>query len=148
MPSFVARDEAIFEDGVYRGKLLAMEDAEGGVDDKGYVKWTFEIQDEEYAGQTLRANSSLNFGPRAKARQWAEALLGRRIESGEDIDDDDLVGSVGDLMVRNQETENGTFARVESVNPVRRKKDKKQRPPEPEPEGEQADNPDAEDIPF
>jgi len=66
----------------------------------------------------------MNFGPRTKARQWAEALLGRRIQSGESIDDADLIGKEGDLMVRLEETDRGTFAKVESVNPVRRKKTK------------------------
>ncbi len=66
----------------------------------------------------------MNFGSRAKARQWAEALLGRRIESGESIDENDLIGKEGDLMVRPEETDRGTFAKVESVNPVRKKKTK------------------------
>lgn len=149
MPSFRATQEQQFDDGIYRAKLVEMEDAEGGVDDKGYVKWTFELMDEEYTGQSLRANSSLNFGPRAKARGWAEALLGRRIESGEEIGEEDLVGCVADLMVKNAETENGVFARVESVNPVRKKKQKPAAQEEKKPEPEEADDSEEwEDIPF
>ena len=128
--TFTATDGADFEPGVYRARLKELETAESSIVDEKtgkpgfYLKWIFELLDEGYGGHTLRGNSSMNFGPRAKARQWAEALLGRRIESGESIDEDDLVGKEGDLMVRLEETDRGTFAKVESVNPVRRKKTK------------------------
>ena len=125
--TFTATHGADFEPGVYRAKLKELETAESSIVDEKtgqpgfYTRWTFELLDEGYEGHTLRGNSSMNFGPRAKARQWAEALLGRRIESGESIDEDDLIGMEGDLMVRLEETDRGTFAKVESVNPVRRK---------------------------
>ena len=128
--TFTATDSVDYEPGVYRAKLKELETAESSIVDEKtgqpgfYMKWTFELLDEGYEGHTLRGNSSMNFGLRAKARQWAEALLGRRIESGESIDGDDLIGKEGDLMVRLEETDRGTFARVESVNPVRRKKEK------------------------
>ena len=125
--TFTATDGADFEPGVYRARLMELETAESSIVDEKtgkpgfYLKWIFELLDKGYEGHTLRGNSSLNFGPRAKARQWAEALLGRRIQSGESIDEDDLIGKEGDLMVRLEETDRGTFAKVESVNPIRRK---------------------------
>ena len=128
--TFTATDSADFEPGVYRASLMELETAESSIIDEKtgqpgfYTKWTFELLDEGYEGHTLRGNSSMTFGPRAKARQWAEALLGRRIQSGESIDENDLIGQEGDLMVRLEETDRGTFAKVESVNPVRRKKTK------------------------
>ena len=128
--TFTATDGADFEPGVYRAKLKELETAESSIVDEKtgqpgfYTRWTFELLDEGYEGHTLRGNSSMNFGPRAKARQWAEALLGRRIESGESINEDDLIGKEGDLMVRLEETDRGTFAKVESVNPVRKKRTK------------------------
>lgn len=148
MPSWTAEAAQEFDEGVYRAKLIDLEEAEGGIDDKGYIKWIFELLDEEYEDQTLRANSSKNFGPSAKARAWAEALLGRRIETGETVGNNELIGLKGDLMIRNKETDSGTFARVESVNPVRKKAKKKDEPKQEEEfENGQMDNPDSEDLP-
>lgn len=126
--TFTATDTPAYEPGVYTAKLKELETAESSIVDektgqKGlYMKWTFELLDDEYTGQTLRANSSMNFGPSAKARKWAEGLLGRKIESGESIEEDDLLGKRADLMVTLKETDRGTFAQVESVNPVRKKR--------------------------
>jgi hypothetical protein len=83
--SFTATDTADYEPGVYRARLLDMEQAEGSaVDEKTgqpriYVRWTFELLEEGYEGRTIRANSSANFGPMAKARAWAGVLLGRAV---------------------------------------------------------------------
>jgi len=128
--TFTATDSVDYEPGVYQAKLKELETAESSIVEEKtgqpglYLKWTFELLDEGYEGHTLRGNSSMNFGPRAKARQWAGALFGRRIESGESVDEYDLIGKVGALMVRLEETDRGTFAKVESVNPVRKKKTK------------------------
>jgi hypothetical protein len=128
--TFTATDSVEYEAGVYRAKLIDLETLKGSIVDEKtgqprmYMKWTFELLEDGYDRQTLRGNSSLAFGPRAKARQWAEALLGRRIESGESVNEDDLIGKECDLMVRPEETDRGTFAKVESVNLLRRKKDK------------------------
>lgn len=128
--NLTAQDTTDFEPGVYRAKLKDLETAEGTiVDDKTgeprlYMKWTFDLLEEGYEDRELRGNSSMAFGSRAKARAWAEALLGRRIENGETVSEEDLIGCECDLMVKLEETDRGTFAKVESVNPFRKKKGK------------------------
>jgi len=124
---FTATYSGDYAPGVYRAKLKELETAESSIVDEKtgqpglYTRWTFELLDEGYEGHMLRGNSSMNFGPRAKARQWAEALLGRRIGRGESIYEHELIGKEGDLMVRLEETNRGTFPKVESVNPIRQK---------------------------
>lgn len=128
--SFTATDAADYEPGVYRARLIDLETAEGSVVDektgqpRPYIRWTFELLEEGYEARTLRGNSSANFGPQAKARAWAGALLGRMITAGEQVAEDDLIGRECDLMVTLEETDRGTFARVDSVNPVRQRKTK------------------------
>jgi len=135
---------------VYRAKLVRLETAEGSIVDektgenKLYMKWTFELLEEGYEDRNLRGNSSMAFGNRAKARAWAEALLGRRIENGETVSEEDLIGNECDLMVKLEETDRGTFAKVESVNPVRKKRER----PEKKEEKLGVDESDFEDIPF
>lgn len=62
-------------------------------------EWTFGVTDGEYAGLTIRGNSEPKItsqdepsGSLHLARPWVEALLGRPIELGEEIDTDDLIG--------------------------------------------------------
>jgi hypothetical protein len=126
--SFTATDTPDYEAGIYRARLVDLETAEGSVVDektgrpRPYVKWIFELLEEGYEGRTIRGNSSTNFGPQAKARTWAGALLGRMIAAGEQVGEDDLIGQVCDLMVTLEETDRGVFAKVDSVNQVRQRK--------------------------
>lgn len=126
--SFTATDTPDYEAGIYRARLVGLETAEGSVLDektgrpRPYIKWTFELLEEGYEGRTIRGNSSTNFGPQAKPRAWAEALLQRTIAAGEQVDEDDLLGKECDLMVTLEETDRGVFAKVDSVNPVRHRK--------------------------
>ena len=66
-----------------------------------FVKWEWEflIPESEYAGLSVRGSSEPRItsndqasGNLALARPWVEALLGRSLELGEEIDTDDLVG--------------------------------------------------------
>jgi hypothetical protein len=151
--TFTATDSIEYEPGVYRARLKELEVAESSILDEKtgqpglYMKWTFDLLDDGYEGHTLRGNSSMNFGPRAKARAWAEGLLARKIESGESIDEDDLIGKECDLMIRMEETDRGTFARVESVNPVRKKKGTRKEEEKTDKAVEEAEK-DFDDIPF
>jgi hypothetical protein len=125
--AFDATDTTDYEPGIYRGRLRELEVAESSLVDEEtgrpglYVRWTFEILEEGFEGRTIRGNSSTNFGSRAKARAWAEALLGRTISPGERVEEGDLIGKECDLMITREETDRGTFAKVDSVNPVRKK---------------------------
>lgn len=77
-------------DGLYPAQLLRIEEqalSENSPNQNPYARWTFRIHTNDAAdGAELIANSSLAFGPKAKARRWMQAALGRVIEPGEEID--------------------------------------------------------------
>ena len=117
--------EVVFDPGAYRAKLKAIEETERSNYDTGEPEpcrdWTFEILEEGYAGQTLKGRTSMSFGTRSKARAWVEGLMARRIEAGEKLGLNDLLGKECDLSIVNNDTDRGTFANITSVNPVRKK---------------------------
>jgi hypothetical protein len=117
--------EVVLEPGVYRAKLQKIEENERPNFDTGEPEpcrdWTFEVVEEGFEGQTLRGRTSMSFGPRSKAREWVSGLLGRKIEQGDRIEEDDLIGKECDLSIVHKETDRGTFANINSVNPVRKK---------------------------
>jgi hypothetical protein len=123
-----ATDSVEYDPGIYRAKLQKVDEQESQFTDdvtgepKWQYIWTFELLEEGYEGNTLTGWSSTNFGPRAKARAWAEALVGRQINSGENISGDDLIGKECDLMITLKSGDRGSFAKIESVNPRRRRK--------------------------
>lgn len=118
--------EVSLEPGAYRARLRGIEEADGSNFETGdpekYRRWTFEILEEGFEGTELLASSTMAFGPRSKARRWVEALLGRKVESGEKIGLEDLQGLEVDLGVVLKETDRGSFAKIDSVNPVRKKR--------------------------
>lgn len=70
-------------------------------------EWAFTVKEGEYAGLTLQGNSEPRFtsndqpgGMLSLAKPWAEALLGREMELGEEIDTDDLIGLAAVATVR------------------------------------------------
>lgn len=73
-------------------------------------EWDFYVTDGEYAGLTIRGNTEPRIttadapgGNLKLVRPWAEALLGRDLNVGEDVDTDDLVGLPCQLTVTHQE---------------------------------------------
>jgi len=65
-------------------------------------EWTFSVYDGEYAGLNVRGNSEPRItsmeertGSLHLARNWVEALLGRELQLGEEVDTDDLIGLAG-----------------------------------------------------
>lgn len=117
--------EVSWEPGAYRARLKGIEEADGSNFETGepekYRRWTFEIREEGFEGTELSASSTMAFGPLSKARRWVEALLGRKVERGEKIGLADLQGLEVDLGVVLKETDRGSFAKIDSVNPVRKK---------------------------
>src|SRR5215212_4670831 len=69
-----------------------------------------------YAGRKMYANTSSNFGPQAKARQWVENIFGRELEAGEQVGIEDLVGGKHHLMVENVKRDGRTFDNVSAVH--------------------------------
>ncbi len=134
------------DQGVYLAKLADLQEEEGQFGP--FVKWSFELNEEGYEGQTIRGQSSMpeTFTAGTKMWQWAQGLLGRAIRPGETIDLMDLIGNECLLTIGHKETDRGTFATVDAVNPVRRKKPTRQ--PEPESVVEDEDDDELETAPF
>jgi hypothetical protein len=57
-------------------------------------EWLFEVTAGDYLGETLRGDTEPELTTRDdnKLRQWAEALLSREMEVGEDFDTDTIIG--------------------------------------------------------
>ena len=130
---FEATGSISFEPGPYEGHLIKMEkhskrftnkqdDGTETTEDRSFVIWNFGIDEEDYEDVTLTAISSTSFGPKSKARQWANAILRRKLEDGEKVREEDLKGKPVILTVENEETDRGTFAKVTGLAPVRSKK--------------------------
>jgi hypothetical protein len=103
--------------GLYVGKLLDIESRES--DNGNYRRWSWEILEGPYAGCKVYANTSTNFGPQAKARNWVENILGRELEAGEQIGIEDLVGGKHHLMVENVKRDGRVFDNVSAVHRYR-----------------------------
>jgi hypothetical protein len=114
MALFTAEDYEPLPPGLYIGRLLDVESRESANGE--YRRWSWEILEGSHAGQKVYANTSTNFGPQAKARQWVENVLGRSLEPGEQIGVEDLVGSRHHLMVENVKRDGRTFDNVSAVH--------------------------------
>lgn len=133
--------------GDYRAKFTRYEEDEGIHGEM--IKWFFDCQDEDYEGRTISGISSTAFNPMSKMYAWVQALMGRPIEDGEEIDLDDLIGREVMIDVDHKLTERGTFERIAGLRPVRKKAKKNK--PEPEPSEaveEEDDDEEFDDIPF
>lgn len=122
MPKLTAGTGSIqIEDGVYDATLLGIDIQEPTAkspNQNPWFKWTFHVYDSE-EGQEMSAASSTAFGPKAKARQWIEGMLGRKLDAGEEIDTDALAPKDCQVVVKN-DAESG-FARIVDVMGVRRR---------------------------
>jgi hypothetical protein len=142
-----AEEYEAMDEGIYRAKLVNLEEDEGEFGP--FLKWYFEILEEDYEGQSVRGQSSIpqNFTSATKMWQWAQGLMGRAIQAGEQIDLEELIGNECMITISHKETDRGTFARIDSVNPIRRKK-KKKPAPEPELEEDEDEDNDLSEAPF
>ena len=114
MALFTAEDYDPLPPGLYVGKLLDIESRESTNGE--YKRWGWEILEGPYAGRKVYANTSTNFGPQAKARQWVENILGRELEAGEQIGIEDLVGGKHHLMIENVKRDGRVFDNVSAVH--------------------------------
>lgn len=109
------------EDGVYDATLLCIDQREPAATSpyqNPFLIWTFHVFDSE-EGQELSAASSMNFSPKAKARLWVEAMLGKKFEAGEALDTDSFCPKDCQVVIKN-DPDTG-FARIVDVLPVRRR---------------------------
>jgi hypothetical protein len=114
MTVFIAEDYEPLPQGLYVGEFLGIEARESTNGE--YRRWGWEILEGTYAGRKVYANTSTNFGPQAKARQWVENIVGRELEAGEQIDVNDLVGGKHHLMIENVKRDGRTFDNVSAVH--------------------------------
>lgn len=58
--------------------------------------WFFDVVDGEYRGQTIYGETPAEYTTREddRVRQWAEALLGRELEVGEELDTDEMLNGL------------------------------------------------------
>lgn len=119
MVKLVAHDYVVLPAGVYAVRLIDVEERISR-DGAAFLLWHFEVVETEYAGASLTGVTSLRMGATARARQWAEALLGRRLTRGEEIDTDQLVGRRALATVTTIEREGREFNRVISLAPARK----------------------------
>jgi len=117
MALFEAVDYEPLPPGLYVGKLLDIEPRESANGE--YRRWSWEILEGPHAGSKVYANTSSNFGPQAKARQWVENIMGRELEEGEQVGAEDLVGEKHHLMVENVKRDGRTFDSVSAVHSYR-----------------------------
>ena len=117
MTVFIAEDYEPLPQGLYVGGFLGVEPRESTNGE--YRRWGWEILEGSCAGRKVYANTSTNFGPQAKARQWVENILGRELEAGEQIEVGDLVGGKHHLMVENVKRDGRTFDNVSAVHQYR-----------------------------
>jgi hypothetical protein len=99
--TLIATENEVFKKGLYGLKVQGIEpktstltEPSGQTKNSTYLRWTFDILKRGYEGKVIRANSSTDFGPSAKGRKWAEALLGRTLHVNEPVDTDDLIGLI------------------------------------------------------
>jgi hypothetical protein len=124
-------------DGTYEATLLSITLQEPKPEvgtGQPYLRWTFCVYDpdEHPDGAEMIANSSLMFGPKAKARRWAQTILGRMLEPGEELDTDELCPAVCQVIVK-KDLESG-YCRIDDVLGPRKAKAK---PPAPAGKGKE-----------
>jgi hypothetical protein len=117
MTLWTAEDYEPLPPGLYVVKLLDIESRESVNGE--YRRWGWEILEEPYAGRKVYANTSTNFGPQDKPRQWVENILGRELEAGEQVGTEDLVGGKHHLMLENVKRDGRTFDNVSAVHKYR-----------------------------
>jgi hypothetical protein len=128
--SFTATGATKFVPGPYEGVLVnierkykLVEDKDGEKEDRPYLRWIFELLEDGFEGKTLSVLTSTSFGVGpagpSKGRRYAEAILGRELEIGENFSPEDLYNKPVVLHVDNEKTGRGTFARIVEITPAR-----------------------------
>jgi hypothetical protein len=86
-------------------------------------KWTFLVSDPaagQWNGKEIFGDTSQNFNahPNCKAYSWVTALTGRKYESGEELDTDDLIGMPCRVLIMHKTDREGrVWMRVKEVLP-------------------------------
>src|SRR5215216_2178865 len=125
--SFTATGATKYVPGPYLGQLVKIEkkfklvEKDGEHEDRPYYRWIYEILEKGFEDKTLSVLTSTSFGVGpagpAKARRYAEAILGRELSIGENLNAEDLYDKPVTLHVDNEKTGRGTFARIVEISP-------------------------------
>jgi hypothetical protein len=105
--------EAPLPAGIYAAVLESIDEREGT--NGPYLMWKFTI---DHDGRTVMvsAPTSMNCGPKANARQYAEALLGRPMTIGEELAPEALYGAECQLVLTVVSLDTGgTVNRIQRV---------------------------------
>jgi hypothetical protein len=116
MPKLTASTGGIkIDDGVYDATLLDIEVRQATANSPNkdpFLMWTFHVYDTE-EGQEMKQSTSSAFTPKTNARKWAEALIGRKYEVGEECDTDTLCPKDCQVLVSNDNDKG--FAKIINV---------------------------------
>lgn len=126
MRTYTAEESPLIEDGIYPATVQKIEDFEGGTFGPAY-KFLFDVDVEDDTIElSALCSDPASFTPKTKLRRWANAILNREIADGERFSPTMLVNGACRILVKNEETERGTFAKVKDV--MVRSKPKKAKP--------------------
>jgi hypothetical protein len=117
MPTAEVTDYQTVPAGVYAAVLKEVEEKVSQAAGDLYWRWTFEVLKGPCAGAAIRANSSPKLSPKSKARGWAEAIIGRKLTTGERLDTEELINRNCQLVVKTQDRDGATFNDVSEVLP-------------------------------
>lgn len=124
----------------------------GEYEAKEQVKFTFKIlkvihsdddEAEEFIGETTYGWANFTFGPKAKLRAWAQALLGREIEDGESVSGEMLIGKRATVTIGPTQTGRRKVATLMPYSGNKKKSSASQKsnlPPASDPEGFEDDD--------
>ena len=117
MTSFTAPSYELLDDGVYEAEFRGIEERQK--EDGVFYLWSFAV---DYDGREIPVSgaSSPKFGPKAKARAWAEAILGRAIQAVETVDVDALAGRPCQLILGTVDRDGTQFNQIVQVLKARR----------------------------
>lgn len=117
MPKLTATNFEVIKPGVYTARIASITERNDAQFGPALI-WAFDVRTKR-GPIRVETMSSQSFGPKAKARQWTEAILGRKLQAGEEIELNDLVGKECQVVLAVKETDAGNQVnRVESVQPI------------------------------
>jgi hypothetical protein len=112
-----APSEILLQPGTYPAIVAGVDVKER--DGRTFLLWTFEVRYSDNKTTKVRRPTSMNFGPKSMARAIVEAALNRRIQPGESVDTNDLLGLPVQVVIsRGTRRDGGETNRIEAVLPA------------------------------
>lgn len=109
-----------WEEGPYRAKLLDIKKLPSNFEQPYFYAWEFEILEGPLTGRTdVSGGTDTRFKANTKPRNWAEAVLGRKIADGERFGVNDLIGCECLAKIGEKEKKGAIYPKVVEVYPLR-----------------------------